>query len=64
MKTYNVTITSQQKGKSVNTFDNQTESQVNSIIEKYWDNDYERPLMNGESFELNNDQYIKIEEIF
>jgi len=59
---YNVTITGQQKHISGNEFLNQTEKQVNAIIEKYWDEDYPKPQIDGESWELNNDQYIKIEE--
>lgn len=62
MKTYNVTLTGQQKHIKGGSFENQTESQVNSIIDKYISDDYERPLFNGNSFELNNDLYIKIEE--
>jgi hypothetical protein len=63
MKTYKVTITGQQKHISGNVFENQTESQVNAIIEKYIDSDCERPKFDGKSYELNNDQYITIEHI-
>ena len=62
MKNHNVTITGQQKHISGNSFENQTESEVNAIIEKYWDEDYPKPQFDGESWELNNDQYIRIEK--
>jgi len=61
MKTYNVSIKGQQSHISGENFVNQTETQVNAIIEKYWDEDYPKPQFDGESWELNNDQYITIE---
>lgn len=62
MKNYNVTITGQQSHISGNSFENQTLEQVENILTKYWDTEYPKPLKDGESYELNNDQYIKIEE--
>ena len=64
MKTYNVTITGQQSHISEARFENQTESQVKAIIFNYWDSDHcPRPEFDGESWEINNDHYIKIEEV-
>ena len=63
MKTYNVTITGQQKHIKGNVFENQTESQVHQIIDKYISDSYDHPKFNGELFELNNDLYIEIKEV-
>jgi hypothetical protein len=63
MKTYNVILTGQQKHIKGNSFENQTESQVNQIIDKYISDGYDRPKFNGDSFELNNDLYIEIKLI-
>jgi hypothetical protein len=63
MKIYNVTLTGQQKHIKGNVFENKTESQVNQIIDKYIDDNFERPKFNGDSFELNNDLYIEIKEV-
>ena len=62
MKTYTVTITGQQSHIEGNLFENRTAEQVNTIIEYYWDTDYPRPQMDGNSWELNGDTYIRIEE--
>lgn len=62
MKTYNVKITGQQSHISGSLFENQTANQVDSIIESYWDSEYDRPQLDGNSWELNNDQYITIED--
>lgn len=63
MKTYNVTLTGQQKHIKGNYFENQTESQINQIIDKYISDDYDRPKFNGDSFELKNDLYVEIKEV-
>lgn len=62
MKTYNVTITGQQKHIKGNVFENQTESQVKLIIDKYHDSSLPIPKMDGNSYELNGDLYIEIKE--
>lgn len=61
MKTYTVTITGQQSHIKGNVYENQTEAQVSEIINKFHDVDYEMPQFDGESYELNNDKYIRIE---
>ena len=63
MKIYTVILTGQQRHIKGNVFENQTESQVNQIIDKYIDDNFERPKLNGDSFELNNDLYIEIKEV-
>ena len=63
MKIYTVTITSQQSKIKGNVYKNQTESQIMTIINKLHDENYLMPKFDGESYELNNDSYIKIEEI-
>lgn len=62
MKTYNVTITGQQTHISGAEYLNQTESQVNAIIDSRIGDEYDRPKFDGNSYELNNDQYIVILE--
>lgn len=62
MKTYNVTITGQQKHIKWNLFENQTESQVKLIIDKYHDSSLPIPKMDGNSYELNGGLYIEIKE--
>lgn len=58
---FKVTITGQQKHISGNVYENQTERMVNAIIDRHLEQDYVRPLFDGNSYELNNDLYIKIE---
>jgi len=62
MKTYKVTIIGQQSYIIGKTFENRTKEQVNAIIDHYWDSYYYRPQMDGNSWELNGDTYIRIEE--
>lgn len=63
MKNYNVIIAGQQKHINGASFEKQTESQVEAILNKYWDTEYPKPLFDGNSYELNNDQTIIIELI-
>ena len=63
MKTYKVTISGVQSHIKGDVFESQTESQVESIINKYWDEDYPKPKYDGNNWELNGDQNICIEEI-
>lgn len=63
MKTYNVILIGQQKHIKGNVLENQNELQVNQIIDKHIDDNFERPKFNGDSFELNNDLYIEIKEV-
>lgn len=63
MKTYNVILTGQQKHIKGNVFENQTESKVNLIIDKYHDSNLLMPKMDGNSYELNGDLYIEIKEV-
>jgi hypothetical protein len=62
MKTYTVTISGQQSHIQGNLFENRTPEQVNEIIMQYWDNDYPRPQIDGNNWELNGDTNIRIEE--
>lgn len=64
MENYNVTITGQQSHISGNYFEEQSESQVNSIIANYWDEETcpDRPQLDGNSYELDSDHYIIIEK--
>lgn len=57
---YKVTITGQQKHIIGNVYENQKERMVNGIIDRHLEQDHVRPLFDGNSYELNNDLYIKI----
>jgi len=61
MKNYTVTTTGQQSHINGKTYENQTENQVQLILDKYWDEDYPKPQFNGDSYELNGDLHITIQ---
>jgi hypothetical protein len=63
MQNYNVQLIGQQSHIKTITFENQTESQVKEIIEKYFDEDYTIPQLDGNSYEINNDYYFIATEI-
>lgn len=60
---YNVTITKQQNPKDVRKYEDQTKNQVLLILEKYHNDQFLDPEWDGESHELNSDEYIKIEKL-
>lgn len=60
MKTYTVTITGNQNHIKGDVYENQTESQVAEILNKYHDTDYPTPQMDGNFWELNCDKNICI----
>ena len=62
MNTYKVTITGQQKHIKGNLWNNQKIESINNMLSSYWDNDYPKPKLDGNSYELNGDQYITIEK--
>ena len=63
MKTYKVTITGQQKHIASINFEGRTAEQVEAIIDRYYEEkEGPRPQMDGNSWDLNCDQYIRIEE--
>ena len=62
METFKVTITGQQKHISGSEYENQTTSDIENILNKYWDDEYPKPENDGNSWELNNDQFICIEK--
>jgi hypothetical protein len=63
MKTYKVTISGQQKHIAKINFEGRTAEQVEAIIDRYYDEEESpRPQMDGNSYELNCSQYIRIEE--
>ncbi|MFN9318963.1 MAG: hypothetical protein ACK58Q_00045 [Chitinophagales bacterium] len=62
MKNYNVTIKGIQSHIKGNFFENQSENQVELILDKYLDSDFCRPKFDGNYYELNGDQVICIEE--
>ena len=61
MKNYTVTTTGQQSHINGKIYENQTENQVQLILDKYWDEDYPKPQFNGDSYELNGDLHITIQ---
>ncbi len=62
MKTFKVTITGIQAHIKGDVFTNCTENDVLLILDKYHDIDYPMPKFDGQSYELNGDKYIRIEE--
>lgn len=63
MKKYIVVTTGQQPHIDGNIYEDKTANQVQLILEKYWDEDYPKPQINGKNYELNGDLYITITEI-
>ena len=62
MKTYKVTISGIQSHINGNIYENQTISEVESIFNSYWDEDFPKPQIDGDNWELNGDQNICIEK--
>lgn len=60
---YNVKITSQQNSMNFRFYENVSENTVNSLIDKYRNDQFPFPEWDGESHELNSDEYIRIEKI-
>jgi len=60
---YNVTITKQQNSQDVRFYEDVTKNTVTSIIEKYHNEQFPFPKWDGESYELNSDEYIRIEKV-
>ena len=62
MKTFKVTITGNQAHIVGNEWENQSSSNVENILNTYWDDQYPKPQKDGENWELNVDKNIRIEE--